>query len=78
LAFANGDHDLTEILGLAGSFGSPLLYGILPAVMALYQRQNSQGQQQDMVPTTSLGALGLLSTTFVGAEFIQRIGDVLA
>jgi tyrosine-specific transport protein len=75
-----GGDDITSVLSLAGSFGSPLLYGAVPAVMALHQRQKSTGnsQQQDLVPGFSLGVLGLASSGFIGEELMQRVGDVMA
>jgi tyrosine-specific transport protein len=79
LACAGGD-SINEALSLAGSFGSPLLYGAIPAVMALKQRENAhqQGQQQDLVPGFSLGLLGLASSGFMGEELMQRLGDMTA
>jgi tyrosine-specific transport protein len=75
-----GGDDITAVLSLAGSFGSPLLYGAVPAVMALHQRQKSTGlnQQQDLVPGFSLGVLGLASSGFIGEELMQRVGDMMA
>jgi tyrosine-specific transport protein len=77
LVYAGGD-DITQALSLAGSFGSPLLYGAIPAVMALNQREKSQGQQQDLVPGFSLGVLGFASSGFIGEELMQRVGDMMA
>jgi tyrosine-specific transport protein len=76
-----GGDDITGVLSLAGSFGSPLLYGAVPAVMALHQREKSTGlggQQQDLVPGFSLGVLGVASSGFIGEELLQRVGDVMA
>jgi tyrosine-specific transport protein len=77
LVYAGGD-DITQALSLAGSFGTPLLYGVIPAVMALNQREKSQGQQQDLVPGFSLGVLGFASSGFIGEELMQRVGDMMA
>jgi tyrosine-specific transport protein len=76
LVCAGGD-DITGVLSLAGSFGSPLLYGAIPAVMALNQRQKSTGQQ-DLVPGFSLGVLGLASSGFIGEELMQRVDTMMA
>ena len=74
-----GGDDITGVLSLAGSFGSPLLYGAVPAVMALHQREKSIGLgQQDLVPGFSLGVLGVASSGFIGEELVQRVGDVMA
>lgn len=39
-------HDLNEALKVAGSFGSPLLYGLLPVVMVYVQREQKNNEQQ--------------------------------
>jgi tyrosine-specific transport protein len=71
--------DLNGALKVAGSFGSPLLYGILPVIMA--QRQQQQSKQK-MMPGISLGLLGAASTGMVGNELPQSFGgggaDVMA
>lgn len=78
LLFANGD-SFTEALTVAGSFGSPVLYGVLPALMAWKQRQqpqqpnSSSPEQPNLVPAASLGLLGFLSATFVGEELWASI-----
>lgn len=87
------DHDLNGALKVAGSFGSPLLYGVLPVVMAYTQRQKrsqEQHQQQALLPSqpapplalelpnASLGLLGVASTGFVGNELFQSAQDVIA
>lgn len=99
--------DLTQVLAVAGSFGSPLLYGALPAFMAWNQqirngksndsnsqhldvageslsspdflspfsvsrREQSNNKDQNLVPSMSLGVLGVLSTTFVGEELFHQ------
>jgi tyrosine-specific transport protein len=78
--------DLTAALSLAGSFGTPLLYGGLPVWMAYQQLQQQQQQPlqgntaatQDtsLVPggMASLGFLGLASTGFMGNEVLQFVG----
>jgi len=77
---ANGE-DFTAALAMAGSFGSPLLYGVLPAIMAWNQRkENAQPQPSsgNLVPAATLPILGFLSTTFVGEEVFQRVGEAVA
>jgi tyrosine-specific transport protein len=44
-ALALGQSHVVEALEWAGSFGSPLLYGVLPAAMAFQQRQR-RGERQ--------------------------------
>jgi tyrosine-specific transport protein len=74
-----GGDDITGVLSLAGSFGSPLLYGAIPAIMALNQRQKSEStRQQNFVPGFGLGVLGVASSGFVGTELVQRVGDMMA
>jgi tyrosine-specific transport protein len=70
--------DMTGALSLAGSFGSPLLYGVVPAIMAWNQRQEEKRQQQNLVPGgfASLGALGLAATGFVGQELAHVLDSV--
>ena len=74
-----GGDDMTVALGLAGSIGTPLLYGAVPALMAWNQRQESR-HQKNLVPggMASLGALGLASTGFVGEELARVVGDAAA
>ena len=74
-----GGDDMTVALGVAGSIGTPLLYGAVPALMAWNQRQESR-YQKNLVPggTLSLGALGLASTGFVGGELARVLGDAAA
>ena len=71
-----GGEDMIGALGVAGSIGTPLLYGAVPALMAWNQRQESQ-YQKNLVPggMASLGALGLASTGFVGEELARVVGD---
>lgn len=73
-----GGEDLTIALAVAGSFGSPLLYGAIPALMAWNQRQKETTVGNNLVPAASLGALGVLSSGFVGQEIFQRVGEAFA
>jgi hypothetical protein len=72
--------DLNGALKVAGSFGSPLLYGVLPVVRAYTQRQKVQkAAQQIGLPNFGLGLLGAVSTGFMGAnELVQRAGYVMS
>jgi len=81
--FAN---DLNAALKVAGSFGSPLLYGVLPVVMAWTQRQE-RGNAANLpkpplpvfeLPYASIGMLGVASTGFVGNELLQSAQAVLS
>jgi tyrosine-specific transport protein len=84
----NDGEGLTGALSLAGSFGSPLLYGAIPAVMAWRQQQQQQGtvaksrQQQrptmDLAPAAALPILGSLSVGYVGQELVAMTQEVLA
>eukprot|EP00980_Cylindrotheca_fusiformis_P030460 scaffold24860_cov122-Cylindrotheca_fusiformis.AAC.1 len=71
--------DLNSALKIAGSFGSPLLYGVLPVVMAFTQRQrNKLPSPQGQMPVATLATLGVASTGFVGNEIIQSAGEALS
>ena len=67
-AGGSGD-DLNVALKIAGSYGSPLLYGAIPAWMAWTQRQRVKGIQ-DLVPGGSgtLSVLGAASIALVMQE----------
>jgi hypothetical protein len=81
--------DITEALKVAGSFGSPLLYGVIPVAMAYLQQQRLQ--QQPPQPLTisppptrvmpgglaGLGVLGLGATALVGTELVDTLGYVV-
>ncbi len=80
LAFSSGS-GFTEALNLAGSFGSPLLYGIIPVAMIWKQEQDqasdsSANKIPSMVPNAALPVLGSLSVGFVGEELFQRFNEV--
>ena len=92
LAWGQQEGGLTGALSLAGSLGSPLLYGVLPAIMAVQQRRHHEEQQQGqtrrpdqqkgssqdfLVPGYSLPLLGGLATAFVGQEMITRASEFL-
>jgi tyrosine-specific transport protein len=73
--------DLNEALKVAGSFGSPLVYGVLPVVMAYTQREKISKAvpctPMQLVPPVSLGLLGVPSTGFVGSELLQSPQDAM-
>jgi tyrosine-specific transport protein len=50
-ALALGEDRVIDALEWAGSFGSPLLYGVLPAAMALQRRRQQQQEQEGPQPT---------------------------
>jgi tyrosine-specific transport protein len=66
--------DLTELLKLAGAYGSPLLYGALPIMMALAQREKP-ASVPNLVPggLLSLGMLGMASTALIGSEIFGSL-----
>jgi tyrosine-specific transport protein len=76
--------DINGALKVAGSFGSPLLYGLIPVAMAFMQQQKTavgaqQGQQSSVVPggMCGLGVLGLGATGLVGFELAETLGTML-
>ena len=78
--------DVTSLLKLAGSFGSPLLYGAIPVWMAYTQQNQRQQQtaesasQNSLVPGgyATLACLGLVSFGYVGTGIWQGMGQVVA
>ena len=72
------ESDLNSALKVAGSFGSPLLYGVLPVAMAFTQRQEQNKNHVDQMPVATLGLLGVASTGFVGNELFQSASDALS
>jgi len=58
--------DLTGALKVAGSYGSPLLYGAIPVVMAWTQRKKLK-EQVDLVPG------GIASLVVLGASMIGLV-----
>lgn len=81
LLFSNGEGMRTS-LELAGSFGSPLLYGILPALLAWKQKKiftQSMSKRMEMVPGGELSQVLLMGTSmaFIGAELFGNVGSFL-
>ena len=81
--------DITSLLKLAGSYGTPLLYGAIPVLMAYTQNQRQQ-QGHGSVTVSSplppslvpggyatLACLGTISFGYVGSEILQEVGQVL-
>ncbi|CAB9517191.1 Tryptophan/tyrosine permease family [Seminavis robusta] len=66
--------DMTAALGLAGSIGTPLLYGVVPAAMA-YQQQE---QDRSLPAEASLAALALASTGMVGQTLVEQVSAIVA
>uniref|UniRef100_A0A7S2EMJ2 Amino acid transporter transmembrane domain-containing protein n=1 Tax=Trieres chinensis TaxID=1514140 RepID=A0A7S2EMJ2_TRICV len=87
LALANGGEP-TAALSTAGSYGSPLLYGVLPVAMVWNQRRDRARTAQDgytrdegdLVPggASSLVLLGAGALLFVLENIERDIGGVLA
>lgn len=73
LLFAGGE-DFSAALRLGGSYGSPLLHGVIPAVMAWMQRQKG-GDGADLVPggVNTLAAIGMVSSLFMIQELASDI-----
>ena len=83
LATLGGDNSFTEALSVAGSFGTPLLYGVIPVAMAYRQRQQqpattSSSSSHRLVPAATLPLLGVCSMGFMGQEVWQRVGEMAA
>jgi len=78
--------DISGALKVAGSFGSPLLYGIIPVAMAYVQKQRQSplplsekgSWSQSVMPggMAGLGFLGLGATGLVGSELAATVGQV--
>ena len=79
----------TAALDIAGGYCSPLLYGVLPVVMAAKQRHGDKIKSQDgysdstqtqnLVPggIASLGVLATASTGFILQKLVSDVGDVI-
>ncbi len=75
--------NINECLKIAGAFGSPMLYGLIPVTMALMQQKqvNKDGEfgnalaieNSGIIPggTAGLGALTVASTALIGTELVQ-------
>ena len=82
--------NLNGALEVAGSLGSPLLYGVLPVLMAYTQRKRRGSAdslpqppppalpQEFFLPDASIGLLGVASTGFVGNELLQSAQEIMA
>lgn len=83
IAFAYaGSEDFNTALKIAGSYGSPLLYGAVPAAMAWTQREkvNGTGDIPSIVPggSASLAGLGIASMALVFQELSIDIASFLS
>ncbi|CAJ1950748.1 unnamed protein product [Cylindrotheca closterium] len=67
------ENNLNDALRIAGAFGSPLLYGVLPVVMAFKSEQRAQQE----LPVAALTTLGLASTGIMGNQILQSAGDAI-
>ena len=77
--------DITHALKLAGSYGSPLLYGLIPVAMAWSQYQKQQHQQEtakntSLIPggVAGLGVLGLGGSALIGLELMDSVTPMLS
>ena len=83
---SDGTHDPSVALGIAGSFGSPILYGVIPAMMAMSQRKkilSSDGADelaQPLVPggLAGIGALGIAAAVYVGGGLAHQVTGILS
>jgi tyrosine-specific transport protein len=75
--------DIKDALKVAGSFGSPLLYGLIPVAMVWVQLQQQQkspsASSKSVIPggTAGLGVLGLGATALIGCELVETVGHLL-
>mmetsp|Transcript_26727 Transcript_26727/g.40976 ORF Transcript_26727/g.40976 Transcript_26727/m.40976 type:complete len:500 (+) Transcript_26727:31-1530(+) len=77
LSLSHGDGDSSGALSLAGGYGSPMLYGLLPVLMAFRQRRED-GLAEPMVPGGD-AVLGLLATAtggFIAQHFLADISGM--
>jgi tyrosine-specific transport protein len=74
--------DINDALKVAGSFGSPLLYGIIPVAMAWCQQQRVATSNTQSTPPlvpggmVGLGALGLGAVGLVGSELTENLSHL--
>lgn len=76
--------DITELIRIAGSYGSPLLYGIIPVAMAVAQsregaeRKGPKEGYSSVIPGGIVGLtmLGFGSTALVGSELLESVSQV--
>ena len=73
--------NLNDSLKIAGAYGSPFLYFLLPAAMAWNQRakNSTTTTTKDLVPfgMLPLGVSVLIAIGFVGSEMVQSFGTVV-
>mmetsp|Transcript_15784 Transcript_15784/g.24551 ORF Transcript_15784/g.24551 Transcript_15784/m.24551 type:complete len:532 (+) Transcript_15784:122-1717(+) len=77
LIVTSGGHDDVAVLflGVAGAYGAPLLYGAIPVAMAWSQREKMP-YIQNLIPTASLGVIGVGSMAFIWQELSNALGQV--
>lgn len=77
LLFSGGE-DFVAALSYAGAYGDPLLYGAIPVLMALTQRQKITALP-NMVPggKASLGILGMGSVAFISEELSKDVWSII-
>ena len=79
VAFSGGN-DASAALGVAGAFGSPILYGVIPAMMSMNQRKKLATEQKSLVPggLVGVGALGLAAAVYVGEGLASHVTEILS
>jgi tyrosine-specific transport protein len=72
-----GGENFNSLLQIAGSYGSPILYGLLPAYMAWSQRDRMP-ELSNLVPGGSYPLLGLLlgSLALITEEFLIEVNQL--
>jgi hypothetical protein len=77
----SGGHDFSVALHCSGSYGMPLLYGVIPVALAWTQRTQETAKEgsNDFVPGgfASLGLLGAASTGFLAQGFGADLESIL-
>lgn len=83
---SSGRAGLTDALALAGSVGSPLLYGVLPALMVWQNNKTSDQEEEELedndvaflpLPSSvSSLLLGVGSSAFVGHELLEKVSPL--
>ncbi len=85
--FLSGGEGFTGALSLSGSYCTPVLYGIIPVLLALNQRgifHDEKSDEEKSQPTNilpggelSLGTLGVGAVTLISSHLINDVGSLL-
>ena len=82
--YFSGGEGFVGALSLSGSYGTPILYGIVPVLLALNQRNNNNVDSNDAAPKQivpggwlSLGAFATASIALIGSHLISDVSSIL-